>query len=113
MHDYEAHHRRSIRLHDYDYSQNGAYFVTICCQNKACLFGEIVNGEVRLNDAVKMVEKWWYELANKFPTFELDQFIIMPNHFHGVVVILGADLRVCPDTQPNKSRKGRRIRANT
>lgn len=89
-------HRQSIRLRDYDYSQNGAYFVTICCQNKACLFGEIVNGEVRLNDAGKMVEKWWRELANKFPAIELDEFIIMPNHFHGIVVIVGADLRVCP-----------------
>ena len=90
-------HRQSIRLRDYDYSQNGAYFVTICCQNKACLFGEIVNGEIRLNDAGKMVEKWWWELANKFPAIELDEFIIMPNHFHGIVVIVGADLRVCPD----------------
>jgi predicted nucleic acid-binding protein len=91
-------HRRSLRLHDYDYSQNGAYFVTICCQNKASLFGEIINGEVRLNDAGKMVERWWHELANKFPTIELDEFITMPNHFHGIIVIVGADLRVCPDT---------------
>ena len=104
--------RRSIRLSDYDYSQNGAYFVTICCQNQACLFGEISSGEVSLNDAGKMVEKWWHELANKFPTIELDESIIMPNHFHGIVVIVGADLRVCPDITQQRS-KGQENRANT
>ena len=91
------HHRRSIRLQDYDYAQNGAYFVTICTQDRANWFGEIAEGETVLNSAGKMIERWWYELERKFPEIDLDAFVIMPNHVHGVIVIVGADLRVCPD----------------
>jgi len=90
------HHRRSIRLRGYDYSQAGAYFVTICANNRECLFGEVVDGKMRLNDAGRMIEKWWLEMNRAFPTMETDEYIVMPNHFHGVVVIVGADLRVCP-----------------
>jgi len=90
------HHRRSIRLQDYDYAQNGAYFVTICTQDRANRFGEIAEGEMVLNSAGKMIEKWWYELGRKFPEIDLDAFVIMPNHVHGVIVIVGADLCVCP-----------------
>lgn len=96
--DPERHRRRSIRLHGYDYSQGGAYFVTVCAQNREYLFGEIADGEMRLNDAGKMVERWWYELMNKFPESETDEHIVMPNHFHGIVIIVGADLRVCPES---------------
>ena len=98
----DIHHRRSIRLKGYDYSQAGAYFVTLCTHNKECLFGEIANGAVRLNDEGRMVERWWLELSKKFPTIEIDQYIIMPNHLHGIIwvqyqKVVGADLRVCPD----------------
>jgi putative transposase len=93
----EIHHRRSIRLKGYDYSQQGAYFITICTHNRECLFGKIVNGAMVLNDAGKMVEKWWYELNTKFPNIEPDAHITMPNHFHGIIIIVGADLRVCPN----------------
>lgn len=93
-------HRRSIRLRGYDYSQAGSYFVTICTQNRARLFGDIVDGELRLNDAGKMIERWYAELENKFPDVQCDAFVCMPNHVHFVVVIVGvivgADLRVCP-----------------
>ena len=75
------HHRRSIRLKGYDYSQAGFYFVTICVQNMKCLFGEITNSEMILNDAGKMVEKWCAELSHKFPDIMVDTYIIMPNHF--------------------------------
>jgi putative transposase len=94
----EKQHRRSIRLKGYDYANAGAYFVTIVTQGRACLFGEIVNTETRLNDAGSMIERWWFELNNKFSTVETDEFVIMPNHFHGIVVIadVGADLRVGP-----------------
>ena len=89
--------RRSIRLHGYDYSQAGAYFVTICTQNRMCLFGGIIDGEMNLNDAGQMVVKWYQELENKFKDILCDEYIVMPNHFHGVVVnVVGADLRVCP-----------------
>ena len=115
------HHRRSIRLKGYDYSQAGLYFVTICVQKRAdtqvCpyirpyLFGKIENGEMILNDAGKMIEKWCAELSHKFSDIVMDTYIVMPNHFHAIIVNngvgdpvpatipvpVGADLRVCPD----------------
>src|SRR6266545_3216711 len=69
-HKVEKHHRRSIRLKGYDYANSGAYFVTIVTQGRACLFGEIVNAETRLNDAGSAIERWWFELNNKFSTVE-------------------------------------------
>ena len=81
------HHRHSIRLPGYDTSQAGAYFVTMVTQGRACLFGEVVEGEMRLNPPGQMVERWWYELNNKFPTVALGEFVVMPNHFHGVIII--------------------------
>lgn len=86
------HHRRSIRLKGYDYAQAGAYFVTICTQNRECLFGDVVDGEMRSNDAGCMIQKWWHESAEKFKNIELDEFVIMPNHFHGIIMIVGAAL---------------------
>jgi len=81
------HHRRSIRLRGYDYSQAGAYFVTICTNNRECLFGEVVDGEMRWNDAGRMVNKCWYEIPAHFPHVELDAFVVMPNHVHGIIVV--------------------------
>ena len=81
------HHRRSIRLKGYDYSQAGAYFITICTQDRACLFGKVVNGEMRLNNAGHMVLAEWNMLPERFPHVVLDAFVVMPNHVHGIVVI--------------------------
>ena len=89
--------RRSFRLKDYDYSRAGAYFVTICTQGKKNLFGEILKENMFLNEMGRIVEKWWAEIENKFKNVELDEFVIMPNHFHGIIIIVGADLCVCPD----------------
>lgn len=86
------HHRRSIRLRGYDYSQAGAYFVTICTQDRTCLFGEPVDGEMQLNDAGKMIERWYVELENKFPDIQCDAFVCMPNHVHFIVVAVGSDV---------------------
>jgi putative transposase len=98
--DPDTHDRRSIRLKGYDYELAGAYFVTICTQGRACLFGVVADGEMCLNDAGRMIEQWWFELNQKFPAVETDEFLIMPNHLHGIVVItdvpVGADLRVGP-----------------
>lgn len=103
----DIHHRRSVRLKDYDYSQDGAYFVTVCVQNRVCLFGEIVDGVMCLNDAGKMVEQWWMELNNKFPDIETDTFTVMPNHFHGIIMIVGAALCGRPDfTEGNQDKEG-------
>ncbi|MEB2333814.1 MAG: hypothetical protein OZ914_05825, partial [Anaerolineaceae bacterium] len=74
--------------------------VTIVAQGRECLFGEIVDGELKLNEAGEMVVRWWNELPNKFPNIVLGEFVVMPNHFHGIIFIMenvGADLRVCPD----------------
>jgi len=108
--DPERHHRRSIRLRGYDYRAVGAYFITIVVQDRACLFGEVVDSEMRLSEAGRMVERWWLELNCRFPHVLTDAYVVMPNHFHGIVVIhspppdttappdVGADLRVCPDS---------------
>ena len=93
-------HRRSLRLKGYDYTQTGAYFVTLYTHNRACLFGAVLDGKVQLNDAGEMVEHWWFELKQKFATVETNEFVIMPNHCHGIVIIsdglVGADLCVGP-----------------
>ena len=95
----DIHHRRSIRLKHYDYSQAGAYFVTICAKDRECYFGNIKGGELQLNDAGSMIEKWWRKIPEKFSSSEIDLHIIMPNHFHGIIAIVGADPCVCPDTR--------------
>ena len=98
------HHRRSIRLRGYDYAQAGAYFITICTQNRECLFGEVVDGEMRWNDAGRMVAAEWAALVNRFPNIELDAFVVMPNHVHGIIVIRGpgatARVRATPVVAP-------------
>ncbi|OKH40460.1 hypothetical protein NIES2119_02235 [[Phormidium ambiguum] IAM M-71] len=99
--DPNKHHRRSIRLQGYDYSQSGLYFVTICMQNRACLLGEIQMGQIKLNSAGEMIYRWWNALPDKFPSVVIDAFVVMPNHFHGIIVItnnpVGADQCVCPN----------------
>jgi putative transposase len=85
--DPERHHRRSIRLRGYDYRAVGAYFITVVVQDRACLFGEVVEGAMCLNDAGRMVERWWLELNCRFPHVLTDAYVVMPNHFHGIVVI--------------------------
>ncbi len=99
MYDPVVHHRRSIRLQGYDYSHAGAYFVTICAQGRLCLFGNVADGEMRLNEAGRMVGEWYCELGNKFPDIQCDAYVCMPNHAHFIVVNgnpIGADLRVRP-----------------
>ena len=103
----EIHHRRSIRLKGYDYSQEGLYFITICVQDRECLFGEIVVGastqgcpisdseihvykQMIMNDAGKMVERWYCELENKYPDKRCHEMVIMPNHFHCIIENMGA-----------------------
>lgn len=81
--------RRSIRLQGYDYSQTGAYFITLCTQNRESLFGDILNGVMHLNDAGRMVQQCWDDVPLHFPQAALDTFVVMPNHIHGIVVIVG------------------------
>ena len=88
--------RKSIRLKGYDYSQAGAYFVTVCTQDRLCHLGEIAGGEVRLNMRGEMIERQWKRVGLKFPDVQLDEHIVMPNHFHATVLLVGADPCVCP-----------------
>lgn len=83
--DSDKHHRRSIRLKSYDYSQTGAYFVTICVRDGVCLFGEIVDGTMRMNDYGRIVAEAWRDLGRRFKHIELDEFVVMPNHVHGII----------------------------
>ena len=85
-------HRKSIRLKGYDYSQLGLYFITIATQGRKNLFGDITDDKMILNDVGIMVEKLWCEIPNDFKNTKLHEYIIMPNHFHGIIQItVGAD----------------------
>ena len=77
--------RRAMRLRDYDYSQPGAYFVTICVQHRKCLFGTITDGEMQLNKVGGIVVECWNRIPQHFPSVELGESVIMPNHFHGII----------------------------
>jgi putative transposase len=81
------HHRRSIRLQDYDYSQAGAYFVTICTQGRECLLGEVVDALLSRSQYGEIVEQVWHQIPHHFSSVTLDAAVIMPNHFHGIIVI--------------------------
>jgi len=83
----EEHHRRSIRLKDYDYSQIGAYFVTIGTYNKDCVLGKMNNTEVQLSSVGKIAIKFWLEIPKHFDHVQLDEFVLMPNHIHGIIII--------------------------
>lgn len=106
----DSHRRRSLRLRGYDYSWAGAYFVTVCTYNRASLFGEIVNGEMQLNDVGRMVATHWCSLSKRFPSVQPDVFVVMPNHMHGIIALpdVGAALvaaqgRACRITPPRRA----------
>jgi REP element-mobilizing transposase RayT len=88
------HHRRSIRLKNYDYSQAGAYFVTICIQGRECLLGEVVDTSISLSQHGTIVEQVWHQIPQHFSSVTLDAAVIMPNHFHGIIVIAEESLPI-------------------
>lgn len=92
VNDANNHRRRSIRLPGYDYTQAGAYFVTLCTHNRQCLFGDIVDGTMRLNELGKIVADQWLQTAVIRRGIILDAWVVMPNHFHGIVMITEADV---------------------
>ncbi|SNB74035.1 transposase [Thermoflexus hugenholtzii] len=108
--DPQRHHRRSIRLPGYDYTQPGAYFITIVTYNRMPLFGEIVDGEMRLNECGEIVRAEWLQTAIVRPYVVLhpDEFVVMPNHVHGIIWIIdtnvGATRRVAPTITTNPPR---------
>lgn len=95
------HHRKSIRLKGYDYSQAGLYFITICCENREHRFGKIENGEMIWNDAGKIAHNEWLKTPEIRPHVELGEFIIMPNHIHGIIRLTLRDESHTPDHIPD------------
>ncbi len=85
--DPQKHHRRSIRLKGYDYTQAGAYFITIVTKDRACLFGEVVEDDMRLSPMGIIVQECWLAIPDHFPHAVLDEFVVMPNHVHGIIVL--------------------------
>ena len=118
-------HRRSIRLAGYDYSEAGEYFVTICAYQRKCIFGEIVNGVMELSEFGRIVFDQWKKIPERFGNVELGEFVIMPNHVHGIIILHDMDdlkedeLLPENDGRPNlslrsgvhKSRQGAPVRA--
>jgi putative transposase len=77
-----------MRLPDYDYAQAGAYFVTVCTKERVCLFGDLADAEMRLNTVGQIVQSCWNDLPRHYPHVELDESVVMPNHVHGIIVIV-------------------------
>jgi REP element-mobilizing transposase RayT len=107
--DPQMHHRRSIRLKDYDYSQPGAYFVTMVTWQRRVLFGDVVDGEMVLNEFGKIVSEKWQWLEIQYDYIELGAWVVMPNHFHGILIIhenRGGGSRSAPTPIKRKSLGG-------
>jgi REP element-mobilizing transposase RayT len=84
----DIHKRKSIRLKGYDYSKAGLYFITVCVQNRECLFGQIANDKIMMNDAGQMVNQYWLDIPTHFPNAILHEHIVMPNHIHGIIELI-------------------------
>lgn len=96
--------RRSIRLKEYDYSQAGGYFVTICTYGGKCLLGNVITGEMRLSQYGEITNKFWHKIASHFPNAKTDVFVVMPNHIHGIIFI--TDERRGGVSPPHHSHQG-------
>ena len=96
----------SIRLKGYDYSSPGEYFITICTLDKQCVLGDVVDKEMQLNEIGKIVAQCWEEIPNHFPNVELDAFVAMPNHVHGIIIIndRGRDVQLNVSTRLSPKR---------
>jgi putative transposase len=104
------HHRRSIRLGGYDYSQPGAYYVTICTAARECVFGEVVNGAMHLNSCGTVARGEWFNLPRLYQGVKLDEVVVMPNHVHGIIWLTDRGRRPLSDVIGRfKTRSARRI----
>ena len=99
-------HRKSIRLKEYDYSSEGEYFITVVTHNRENLFGAISDGTMVLNDFGEIVRFTWHDLVNHNGNIELDEFVIMPNHVHGIVAIVGAGSKPGPADDSFRAGRG-------
>ena len=101
----DVHHRKSIRLKDYDYSKEGMYYITICTQNRECILGDIVgadsiSAQIKLNDAGNMINNIYLDLVNQIKNIKLHDYIIMPNHLHGIIEICDTSFRADMESAP-------------
>ena len=94
--DPNIHHRRSIRLRGYDYSEDGWYAITICTQGHKCLFGKFANGQIELYEYGYIVDECWKWLARQYDYVHLDEYVVMPNHLHGIIIIRRGGSRTAP-----------------
>lgn len=88
----DKYHRKYIRLKEYDYSSKGFYYVTLCVNEQLCLFGDIEDGKIKLNDAGKMVGKIWQEIPKYYASAKIDEYIVILNHFHGIIILNNDDV---------------------
>ncbi len=111
----DKHHRRSVRLRGYDYSRPGAYFVTVCSYGKQAIYGEILGNDVCLSDLGEIVNSSWLRIPKHFPSVKLDEFVIMPDHIHAVLMLTEPANAVvgAGSPRPDQKTKGRGDRAPT
>lgn len=95
--------RKSLRLKNFDYASAGAYFITLCTQGRACLFGSVAGGEMRLSEVGEMISTIWSEIPAYYPSFNLDEFVVMPNHFHAIIWKQEQPVGVGPRTYPSEA----------
>jgi len=111
------HLRKSTRLPGWDYTRPGRYFITICVKRKMCYFGNITNGKIEINKYGKVVEREWLAIENNRRNIKIDEYIVMPNHFHGIIIITRR-ISQPPSVESDVNYKTRsggvfRIRANS
>ena len=100
----EKHHRQSIRLQGYNYAQSGMYFITACTEGRECLFGKVVQGKMIMDQVGQIVEGKWLKTPVLRPYVVLDEFVVMPNHFHAILLIVTAGRGTWPMEKPGRSR---------
>jgi REP element-mobilizing transposase RayT len=101
----KLHNRKRNRLQHYDYSTPGWYYVTICTDKMEQHFGEVINGRMKLNNRGKIVDVWWSWLSEQYLYCELDEYIIMPNHFHGIIIINSVNVVTSRDLSLRENTK--------
>jgi hypothetical protein len=103
-HNLTNYHRHSTRMVGYDYSLAGAYFVTTVALKRECIFGDLIDGELMLNVFGQIVTQSWEWLSQQYPYVELDSFIVMPNHFHGILRINALDVESRGGSRPTSTK---------
>lgn len=106
------HHRRSIRLKGYDYTQPGAYYITLCTQARQCLFGDVVAGKMRLNSLGYIAFTYWQKIPVHFAHLQLDVFVVMPNHLHGILVIRDTPIKAQLGDNSTTEKFGKPVRGS-